>query len=56
MVKMRKKADLPAKLCATCGRPFAWRRKWAREWSAVRYCSDRCRSAKTDQKTFGVAR
>ncbi|MFT8778303.1 MAG: DUF2256 domain-containing protein [Gluconacetobacter liquefaciens] len=37
-------------------RPFTWRRKWAREWSAVRYCSDRCCSAKTDQKTFGAAR
>jgi len=38
-------ADLPTKTCATCGRPFAWRRKWARDWDKVRYCSKRCRSA-----------
>ncbi len=40
---MRRKADLPTKTCATCGRPFAWRKKWARVWDEVRYCSDRCR-------------
>ncbi|WP_459678321.1 DUF2256 domain-containing protein [Acidisoma sp. 7E03] len=40
---MRRKADLPTKLCAACGRPFAWRRKWARDWEAVKFCSDRCR-------------
>ncbi|MFM8579137.1 MAG: DUF2256 domain-containing protein [Planctomycetaceae bacterium] len=36
----------PAKPCATCGRPFAWRRKWAACWEQVRYCSDRCRMRK----------
>ena len=40
---MRRKAELPSKLCAVCQRPFAWRRKWARVWHAVRYCSERCR-------------
>ncbi|MGJ5095723.1 DUF2256 domain-containing protein [Bradyrhizobium oligotrophicum] len=44
MPKMRRKADLPTKLCAACGRPFAWRRKWARDWDELKYCSDRCRS------------
>ncbi|WP_374762520.1 DUF2256 domain-containing protein [Komagataeibacter xylinus] len=56
MVKMRRKADLPSKPCATCGRPFAWRKKWARDWEAVRYCSDRCRSAKGSEKPPGVTR
>ncbi|UES48389.1 DUF2256 domain-containing protein [Roseibium aggregatum] len=42
-MKMRKKEDLPVKLCATCGRPFTWRRKWARDWEEVRHCSERCR-------------
>ena len=42
-MKMRKKADLPQKICATCGLPFTWRRKWARDWEQVKYCSDRCR-------------
>ncbi|MDO5648903.1 DUF2256 domain-containing protein [Paracoccus sp. (in: a-proteobacteria)] len=46
MVKMRRKSDLPTKICATCGRPFAWRKKWARDWDQVRYCSDRCRGAR----------
>lgn len=43
MPKMRKKSDLPSKVCAACGLPFSWRKKWERDWDAVRYCSDRCR-------------
>lgn len=43
MAKMRKKGDLPQKVCAQCGRPFAWRKKWASVWDEVRFCSDRCR-------------
>jgi hypothetical protein len=43
MAKPRKKSDLPRKICATCGRPFVWRKKWAKVWEEVRYCSDRCR-------------
>jgi hypothetical protein len=31
------------KRCAACGRPFAWRKKWAAVWDEVRYCSDACR-------------
>ncbi|MEI6504856.1 MAG: DUF2256 domain-containing protein [Planctomycetota bacterium] len=33
------------KICAACGRPFTWRKKWERCWEQVRYCSDRCRAA-----------
>lgn len=44
MSQMRRKGDLPEKICAQCGRPFAWRKKWQRVWDEVRYCSDRCRS------------
>jgi len=43
-MKMRKKADLPSKVCAACGRPFSWRKKWQAVWDEVKYCSDRCRS------------
>jgi hypothetical protein len=43
MAKMRRKADLPTKLCAACGLSFAWRKKWARDWDNVRFCSERCR-------------
>jgi len=41
-----RKQDLPTKTCATCGRPFTWRKKWARNWDEVCYCSDRCRNHK----------
>jgi hypothetical protein len=40
---MRKKDGLPEKICVTCGRPFAWRKKWAKVWEEVKYCSDKCR-------------
>ena len=40
---MRRKEDLPTKVCAGCGQPFAWRKKWERVWDEVRYCSERCR-------------
>ena len=36
----------PSKPCAVCGRPFEWRRKWARSWDDVKYCSDACRRHK----------
>jgi hypothetical protein len=42
-MKERKKADLPTKTCAACGKPFTWRKKWAKDWEQVRYCSKRCR-------------
>ncbi|WP_145447792.1 DUF2256 domain-containing protein [Gimesia panareensis] len=38
-----RKSELPEKRCAACGRPFTWRKKWARVWEEVRYCSTRCR-------------
>ena len=38
------KRDLPQKTCVSCGRPFVWRRKWARDWDQVKFCSDRCRA------------
>ncbi|MCS5593373.1 MAG: DUF2256 domain-containing protein [Porticoccaceae bacterium] len=27
---MRKKANLPTKICPTCERSFTWRKKWER--------------------------
>lgn len=41
-----KRDDLPTKICETCGRTFAWRKKWERSWDEVRYCSDLCRREK----------
>ncbi|MDX1715995.1 MAG: DUF2256 domain-containing protein [Anderseniella sp.] len=40
---MRRKADLPEKICIHCSRPFTWRKKWEKVWEEVKYCSDRCR-------------
>lgn len=45
-MKMRKKSDLPTKICAACGRAFVWRKKWEKNWESVRYCSDACRTKK----------
>ncbi len=41
-----KRQHLPTKICVTCGRPFAWRKKWERVWEDVKFCSDRCRMNK----------
>jgi hypothetical protein len=45
-MKMRKKGELPTRTCLACGRPMAWRKRWAKDWDAVKYCSDRCRNAR----------
>lgn len=34
--------------CAACGRRIEWRRKWARCWNEVKFCSDACRKRKPD--------
>lgn len=47
MPKMRKKRDLPTKVCPVCERPFAWRKKWADVWDAVVYCSERCKRTRS---------
>ncbi len=54
MARMTKKTALPSKDCAACGRPFIWRRKWARDWDAVRYCSDKCRQARVPAQRQGT--
>ncbi len=35
------------KTCVTCGRSMTWRRRWARDWDAVRHCSATCRRGVT---------
>ncbi|WP_349322623.1 DUF2256 domain-containing protein [Asticcacaulis sp. MM231] len=40
------KSDLPCKPCKVCQRAFTWRKKWAKVWTEVKYCSDRCRATK----------
>jgi hypothetical protein len=43
------KSALPSKPCVACGRPMSWRRRWARTWDEVKFCSDACRRAKADR-------
>ncbi len=43
---MDKKTPQPTKLCALCGRQFGYRKKWARDWDKVLYCSDKCRNTR----------
>lgn len=40
------KAELPSKPCVACGLPMSWRRRWAKNWTGVKYCSEACRRAK----------
>ncbi|MBB1321569.1 DUF2256 domain-containing protein [Shewanella vesiculosa] len=43
-----KKRHLEHKVCLVCQRPFAWRKKWAKDWDKVKYCSERCRRHKSE--------
>jgi hypothetical protein len=45
------KRSLPAKPCATCGRSMTWRKRWARNWDEVKYCSDFCRRTRLKTPT-----
>ncbi|MBL8380965.1 MAG: DUF2256 domain-containing protein [Burkholderiales bacterium] len=40
------KQSLPSKPCAACGRPMTWRKRWARNWEEVKFCSEACRKAR----------
>lgn len=42
-VYARMKNGHPPKTCERCQRPFEWRKKWARDWEQVKYCSEACR-------------
>jgi hypothetical protein len=45
--RARFKGGHAPKVCARCGLEFEWRRKWARDWDRVKYCSERCRRTPT---------
>lgn len=40
------KKSLPSKVCSACGRVMSWRKRWARSWNEVKYCSEACRKAR----------
>ena len=37
------KQSLPSKPCAVCSRAMSWRKRWARSWDEVKFCSEACR-------------
>ncbi|MBU3733303.1 MAG: DUF2256 domain-containing protein [Candidatus Fonsibacter sp.] len=39
---MKKKDQLPKKICINCNREFLWRKKWEKNWDFVKYCSKKC--------------
>ncbi|MDN3586973.1 DUF2256 domain-containing protein [Pedobacter aquatilis] len=41
-----KKQHLPEKICPVCKRSFSWRKKWAKNWAEVKYCSEQCKGNK----------
>ena len=46
--KRRPERETPHKdkICKACGRTFAWRKEWERDWGVMKYCSDACRGRK----------
>ncbi|MGI4871698.1 MAG: DUF2256 domain-containing protein [Janthinobacterium lividum] len=46
MLASQKKGQLPTKICATCGRPFEYRKKWRNNWPEVKYCGEKCQRNK----------
>ncbi len=47
------KAALPSKPCVACGRPMSWRKRWAKNWDGVKFCSDACRAGKSAEARGG---
>jgi len=51
MAAQLKKGQLPTKICATCGLPFEYRKKWRNNWPEVKYCGEKCqRNKKTSEE------
>lgn len=47
--------SLPAlKTCLTCGRMITPRAKWSKNWTAIKYCSDRCRSSRPGKLVVSI--
>ena len=48
-----KKENLPEKTCGVCGKPMVWRKRWAKVWDEVKYCSTRSRRRKKLGNGYG---
>ncbi|MEP4149816.1 MAG: DUF2256 domain-containing protein [Lentilitoribacter sp.] len=49
---MRKKSDLPTKICPICERPFTWRKKREKVWNEVKYCSKKCQGLRNKKTSY----
>ena len=47
---------METKVCRSCGRVMEWRKKWASNWDAVRYCSKACRGQKLETRDTQLER
>ena len=47
---------METKVCRSCGRVMEWRKKWASNWDAVRYCSKACRGQKLEMRDTQLER
>lgn len=45
-LKNIKKENFSVKICLVCKKPFSWRKKWAKDWDHVKYCSEKCKKNK----------
>jgi hypothetical protein len=43
------KSYLPTKKCLTCERNFVYRKKWAKNWDQIKYCSEKCQKNRQSQ-------
>ncbi len=48
------KEKLPQKPCIICGRNFTWRKKWAKNWDEVKYCSKACSTLKSKKQIASI--
>ncbi|MEO6914460.1 MAG: DUF2256 domain-containing protein [Chitinophagaceae bacterium] len=51
-MKKPAKSNLPTKICPVCQRPFSWRKKWEKNWTEVKYCSEKCKRSKKSVHTI----
>lgn len=47
------KQSLPSKPCAACGRDMTWRKRWAKNWTEVKFCSEACRKVRISATSGG---
>jgi hypothetical protein len=43
-MKAKIKNGFTPKVCIRCNHEFEWRKKWARDWENVKYCSEKCKA------------